>query len=297
MNTPTAILKTARPNFLVLTPVCVALGVTSAWHTHDVLDVGTTLIILLGAVLAHAAVNMLNEYEDFASGLDSATQRTPFSGGTGTLPANPEYANAVRIGGLAALTTSALIGLFLALQAGWGLLPLGLLGVITVAAYTRWITRNWLACLVAPGLGFGPLMVMGTAFVLAGEYSVHAALVSLPPFFLVSNLLLLNQFPDAGPDKDHGRRHLLVIARNKDAAVVYCLFAAAAFAAIPAAVALGYLPPWVYLGLIPLPLAAWIGWIVLRNADDMDRVLPAMGPNVIISLATPALIAAGVALG
>ena len=297
MNTATALLMTARPKFLVLTPICVALGAASAWSTHGVLDWGLTVAIVVGAVLAHAAVNMLNEYEDFASGLDHATRRTPFSGGTGTLPDHPEHTNAVRMGGLVALAVSSLIGLFLALQAGWGLLPLGLLGVFTVAAYTRWITRNWLACLVAPGLGFGPLMVMGTAFVLAGEYTIHAALVSLPPFFLVSNLLLLNQFPDAGPDKEFGRRHLLVVARKKDAAVVYCLFAGLAFAAIPAAVTLGCLSPWGYLGLIPLPLAAWISWTVLNNADDLDRLLPAMGPNVIFSLATPALIAAGVALG
>ena len=41
---------------------------------------------------AHLAVNMLNEYFDFKSGLDFKTQRTPFSGGSGTLPANPHLA-------------------------------------------------------------------------------------------------------------------------------------------------------------------------------------------------------------
>lgn len=42
-------------------------------------------------------------------------------------------------------------------------------------------------------------MVMGTHFALTGEYSATAGLASLVPFFLVSDLLLLNQFPDVEP--------------------------------------------------------------------------------------------------
>ena len=73
---------------------------------------------------------------------------------------------------------------------------LGLAGLLLVFGYTIWFTRDPYLCLIAPGLGFGPFMVMGTHFVLTGNYAWTAFIASLIPFFLVSNLLLLNQFPD-----------------------------------------------------------------------------------------------------
>ena len=48
------------------------------------------------------------------------------------------------------------------------LLPIGLLGLVLVVSYTPWITRHPLLCLVAPGLGFGPVMVLGTLVALTG---------------------------------------------------------------------------------------------------------------------------------
>jgi 1,4-dihydroxy-2-naphthoate octaprenyltransferase len=66
-------------------------------------------------------------------------------------------------------------------------------------------------CWLAPGLGFGPLMVMGTEVALAGQYTLEGFVASLVPFFLVNNLLLLNQYPDIEADKAVGRRHFLVV--------------------------------------------------------------------------------------
>ncbi len=47
-------------------------------------------LVLLGALAAHGAVNALNEYADYRSGLDLRTARTPFSGGSGTLVDHPQ---------------------------------------------------------------------------------------------------------------------------------------------------------------------------------------------------------------
>ena len=46
----------------------------------------------MGALCCHVSVNAFNEYYDFRSGLDARTRRTPFSGGSGTLPGKPELA-------------------------------------------------------------------------------------------------------------------------------------------------------------------------------------------------------------
>ena len=142
-----------RVPFLLLTPCCVALGLAAAaWSGHAV-DVRLASIVLVGALAAHGAVNMLNEWSDFRTGVDARTVRTPFSGGSGSLLADPGAAPWVLAGGLLALAVTIATGLWLTARTGPGLLLVGLLGVALAAGYTPWITRQPLACLLAPGVG------------------------------------------------------------------------------------------------------------------------------------------------
>jgi 1,4-dihydroxy-2-naphthoate octaprenyltransferase len=108
-----AILKTTRGPFLILTPVCVFLGVSTVVANQISVDSQLILLILLGAALAHVSVNTLNEYFDFKSGLDLTTTKTRFSGGSGALPENPEMANFVLTIGIVSMLTASLVGVFL----------------------------------------------------------------------------------------------------------------------------------------------------------------------------------------
>ena len=91
---------------------------------------------------------------------------------------------------------------------GAALLPIGLAGAVLVVAYTPWITHHPLLCLLAPGLGFGPLMVAGTDVALTGVHHPATYVASLVPLLQVSGLLFLNQFPDVDADRAVGRRHI-----------------------------------------------------------------------------------------
>ncbi len=113
-----AITKSIRGPFLVLTPVCVFLGVSTVVANQISVDFQLLFLILLGAVLAHVSVNTLNEYFDFKSGLDLTTTKTRFSGGSGALPENPDMANAVLTIGLVSLLATSLIGFFLPGKSG-----------------------------------------------------------------------------------------------------------------------------------------------------------------------------------
>jgi 1,4-dihydroxy-2-naphthoate octaprenyltransferase len=297
MSTLAHVAGAARPNFMVLTPVCVLLGVAVALLEAGRVDVTDALIALLGGVLAHAAVNLLNEYDDFRSGLDAITVRTPFSGGSGTLPAHPEAAPAALAAGMLSVAGTVLVGVYFAWTRGLAIVPLGLLGLAIVVAYTPWITRRPMVCLLAPGIGFGPLMVMGTAFVLTGHYTVAAAWASLAPLFLVSELLLINQFPDIDADRKAGRHHLPILIGRVRSSWIYAAFLLAAFAAIAAGPALGLLPAWSLLGLAPLPVALLLARGVLRHAGNDQALVPYLGINVAVILGTTALYAAGILVG
>jgi len=173
------------------------------------------------------------------------------------------------------------------------LLPLGALGLVIVYIYTNWITRNPFLCLIAPGLGFGILTVMGTNFVLTGQYSLTAFIASLVPFFLVNNLLLLNQFPDADADKSIGRKHYPIVIGRQKSSLIFAAFLALAYLSLISGVALGYLPPLSLLGLLTLFLAVPLARGARKHADDIPGLIPFLGQNVIINIATPVLIAVG----
>jgi 1,4-dihydroxy-2-naphthoate polyprenyltransferase len=288
-----AIFGPMRPSFLLLPPVCVALGVGTALWSGAHFDLWLLLLTLVGAVCAHIAVNALNEYSDFVTGLDAMTERTPFSGGSGVLPQNPDKAHYALITGLAAAAVTALIGCYLVWLRGMGLLPVGVIGLLVILAYTPWLGRSWFLCLIAPGLGFGTMMVLGRHYVFAGSFSWAAVAASMVPFFLVSDLLLLNQFPDVEPDQKVGRRHLLIVFGRDVGARVYVLFLAGAYAAITLAYFMRVFPGWALLGLLTLAVAAPTARGVLRFAGQTDRLIPFLAKNVLINLATPALVAVG----
>lgn len=291
------VLGPMRVPFLLLTPACVVLGIASAHWTAGHVDWIDALIVLVGALGTHISVNAFNEYFDFKSGLDERTQRTPFSGGSGTLQAHPEMASTALATAVVALLITALVGIYFVVHTGWGLLPLGLLGLVVIYFYTQWITRFPVLTLIAPGLGFGTLMVMGTDYALTGTYTWTAFFASLVPFFLVSNLLLLNQFPDVEADQSVGRRHYPITLGRQTSGRIYLAFLYLAFVAVIAGVLVDKLPIFTLLGLLALILAIPITRGVLAYADDTAQLMPSLGQNVLINLIMPVLVAVGLFLG
>jgi 1,4-dihydroxy-2-naphthoate octaprenyltransferase len=293
MSEPKELLGPMRLPFLVLPPACVLLGYGTAIWTQGQINAWYAVLAFLGAVAAHISVNALNEYYDFRSGLDPRTRRTPFSGGSGTLPAKPEIAGAVLTIGLLALAITALIGLYFLFVWGLGLLPLGILGLLIIYLYTDWITRSPFLCLIAPGLGFGTFMVMGTDFAITGNYSWPAFFASLVPFFLVSNLLLLNQFPDVEADRTIGRRHYPIVAGHRTSSLIYGAFLLLTYLSIVAGVVLGYLPTASLLGLITIVVAVPCAVGAYRHGEDIEKLMPYLGLNVLLTVITPILVAIG----
>ena len=293
MSAASRLLGPMRVPFLALSLVCVALGVASAWHAEGHVAWPLAAASLVAALAAHVSVNAFNEYLDFRSGLDLATQRTPFSGGSGALPADPSAAPLALTLSVVAFAIVAVVGLWLVSVRGAVLLPLGVAGLLLIVAYTSVITRSPFACLVAPGLGFGPLMVVGTHIAVAGRYDTAAGVAALVPFFLVNALLLLNQFPDVEADREVGRRHLPIAWGRPRAARVFVALYALAYLSLVAGVLGGVLPWPCLLGLVTLTLAIPAARDVLAHPDDVKALLPAMGRNVMVNLATPALVAVG----
>ena len=57
------------------------LGVAASWH-YGTLKFSDGILAVIGIILAQIAVNLIDDYTDFSSGLDSDTEKTKFSGGS-----------------------------------------------------------------------------------------------------------------------------------------------------------------------------------------------------------------------
>lgn len=282
-----------RLPFLILTPACVALGFGTAIWTQGHVSTFQVIMVLVGAIAAHVSVNAFNEYFDFKSGLDFHTQRTPFSGGSGTLPANPHMAKHALIIAIATFGVVVTIGFYFLIARGPALLPIGAMGLFLLVFYTPWIAHHPYLCLVAPGLGFGPFMVIGTHVALTGSYSWTALVASLIPFFLVSNLLLLNQFPDVEADRDAGRKHMPIVIGRRASSLLYVGFLVMAYLALIWGVYSQHLPRASLVGLATVVLAVPVSIGAYRYAENVKKLIPSMGINVAINILTPALVSIG----
>lgn len=291
------LLQSTRPAFLLLTPVCVLLGASTALAGQASPDAVLVLLTLGAALCAHISVNTLNEYFDFRSGLDLTTARTAFSGGSGVLPRHPQLARAVLTLGLLCLAVTGGIGAWLVWARGIPVLGPGLAGLVLIVGYTPWLNRSPLLCLIAPGLGFGILMVVGSHLVLGGGHTPLAWLVSLVPFFLVNNLLLLNQYPDRDADAGAGRRHAPIAWGIRASNRVYALFMVAAYSTVPLLIGAGQLAPVSLIALLPVAFSLFALAGAVRygaRIGDHPRYLAA---NVAATLLTPLLVALSILYG
>jgi 1,4-dihydroxy-2-naphthoate octaprenyltransferase len=140
-------------------------------------------------------------------------------------------------------------------------------------------------------------MVMGTHFALTGSYSLTAFTASLVPFCLVSDLLLLNQFPDVEADKTIGRRHLPIVIGRQGSVYIYTILLVGAYAAVVVGYLCGLLPIQALIALISAFLALVAIRGVARYAGNIPKLLPYMRMNVILNITTPILLAIGLFLG
>lgn len=285
--------KPMRVPFLLLAPCCAAVGIASAYRQTGSVSGIQVLLVLVGAVSAHISVNAFNEFFDYKSGLDLRTRRTPFSGGSGMLPENPQLHRATLWLALSTFVITAMVGCYFLWIRDWRILPLGLLGLMLLITYTTWWVYHPILCLIAPGLGFGLLMVLGTHFALSGTFSPSAFTAALVPTFLVSDLLLLNQFPDAAADQSIGRRHFPVLIGPRKSSKIYGLLLLLTYVAIVGGVFLRLLPVFCLMA-VATALPAWFAYRgAVRHAENFPGLISAMGINVAVTLTTPLLLAIG----
>lgn len=291
MTLKTYFLET-RPQFLILSLVLVILGTSIAYYDES-FHLGHTFLVLVGLLLVHIAVNTLNDYFDYKSGIDLKTNRTPFSGGSGILVAGQLSATKTFWFGTISFMLAVPIGVYFILKVGWFLLPLFVVGTLLVFFYNTYFTKLGFGMPeFCAGLGMGTLPVLGTYIILSKSFSYPALFASIPSGILVCNLLLLNEIPDAEADKIGGRKTLPIILGKDRTAIIYSGLTLLVYVWIILGVMGQIMPPLTLIALFTLPFAFKAISGSFAHADT-SKMLPAQGANIMVVLLTQFLLGIG----
>lgn len=281
-----------RPQFLILSPILVFLGMAVALYGGH-FDLTAFLLAIVGLVLLHASVDCLNDYSDFNTGIDLKVNRTPFSGGSGLIPSGAISPKTALWLGLITFFLAVPIGIYFVATRGLYLLPIFVIGAVFVLWYTTHLTKiGGGAAEIAAGLGLGTLPVLGTYLIMAGKFSWPALYAAVPSGFLVFNLLHLNEFPDADADRTANRRTIPILYGHKVAGIVYTTLIILTYLWVVVGAITHLMPIWCLLCLLTLP----IGIKAMRGSltyKSFAELVPAQGANVMIVLLIQLFIGVG----
>ena len=293
----TFFLATRLP-FLTATIVPVALGGVVAAR-HSAFAWLPFLLALVGGCAVHLGLNIVNDLADDASGADAANVNpTPFSGGSRVIQYGLVSRRRMLELSIGFYAVAAAIGLYLAATRTWALLVVGVVGFVLSVEYTapplKFVHRGLGEPVTA--VGFGPLMAVGTYLACARDWSWEAFYISLPVGLLVALILYVNQVPDRIADGKVGKRTLIVRWPKAQAAEAYQATVLAAYLLICIGVMAGITPMWTLLGLLSAPLALRTLRGLREHYDSPYQLMPAMGANIALHLATGLLLLLGYAI-
>jgi 1,4-dihydroxy-2-naphthoate octaprenyltransferase len=258
-----------------------------------------TLLALFGACLIHLGLNVTNDVADASSGADEANVNpTMFSGGSRMIQYGLVSRDAMKQAAIGLYAVGVAIGLFLAFTRGLELLWIGAAGVFLSIFYSappfKLVHRGVGEICVA--LGFGPIMVLGSYFVVAQRLSFEAFYASLPVALLIMLVLYVNQIPDRPSDAKAGKR-TIVVRLSKDAIVRgYALSVIATYLLIVVGAATGIMPLWTLLSLLTVPIALQVYRALDPHYNNPYELMGAMGKNIMLHFGTGLLLIAGYVL-
>jgi len=226
---------------------------------------GRMLLALIGAMSIQAGTNLINDYYDYLSGADSSESLGPSMVIQRGLLA-PEQ---VWRGGIVAFAIGGVLGLILVYLCGW---PILAIGIPSVAAGYFYTARPVALAYIALGeltvfLFMGPVIVVGSYYVMALHFTAGAFLASIPLGFLVAGILQANNIRDIESDRFHRKRTLATVLGRRGASYELAALDVFAYATTLVAMIVGAIPWTGLLTLLSVPRAVNQLQIVMRETE------------------------------
>jgi len=268
-------LLAARPKTLPAASAPVIVGIALALHDGQ-FQLGPALAAFMAALLLQVGANLANDVFDYYKGADSVERLGPVRVTTaGYLQPQAVMAGMWVVFGLAVL-----LGIYLTIVAGWPVIAIGLLSILSAISYTGGPFP-----LGYYGLGdlfvflfFGLAAVCGTYYVQAGSVSALAWWAAVPMGLLTVAILVVNNLRDIKTDRAAGKRTLAVRLGVQGTRLEYAFCLAGAYLAPLLMVIAGLAGIWLLLVWLSAPLAYQLLRFVYRtDGEPLNRALARTG--------------------
>lgn len=209
-------------------------------------------LIAVCSLLLHAGANIVSDYFDYLHGVDQADTY----GGSRVLLQGLLEPKLLLRGGMIVLAAAFVLGMILVVLRGMPVFWFGIVGLLggyfytgKPIAYKYYALGDFLVFTL-----FGPLMVIGSYFVLTNDFNTNVLYVSLPIGFLVASILHANNTRDISFDRRAKAYTVANVLGLRAAIAEYYLLVLGAYASVIIMVLLGVVKPWtlvVFLGMFP----------------------------------------------
>jgi 1,4-dihydroxy-2-naphthoate octaprenyltransferase len=284
-------LRIIRIRFLLASVIAVSLGLAINWWQTGNIEIFDAILIMCGVLSLHASVDLLNDYWDFKRGIDTVTQRTKMSGGTGVLPEGLLKPKQVYAAGIIFLLVGAAIGTYFVFTDG---IIIGLIlafAVLSVYFYSTKIVDWGLAEIFI--VIKGTMIVIGTYFIQTTQITESAVLGGIVVGTLSSFVLFITSFPDHDADKAKGRKTLVINLGKQKACSLFWVFPIIFYSVSIFAVIIEVFPIYCLIILSTVPLVIKFGKKLKQNYEKLDKLLPIMSSTLVFSRVTGILLIVG----
>jgi len=290
-NMLSAWVRVIRIRFLLSSVVAVSVGLAISWWHVGQIDIMYSIMTVCGVVALHASVDLLNDYWDFKRGIDTQTQRTKMSGGTGVLPEGLLQPKQVYRAGLGFLIVGTAIGSYFVIIDGVIIGILLAFAVVSIYFYSTKIVDSGLAEVFVAIKG--TMIVLGTYYIQTLEINLAIILGGIFVGVLSSLVLFITSFPDYDADKAKGRKTLVIALGKKDAIPVFWIFPIVSYSMVISGIVYEIFPISCIISLALIPLLIKAGHELKQNVNDISGMIPAMSHTITFSRITGALFIIG----
>jgi 1,4-dihydroxy-2-naphthoate octaprenyltransferase len=285
-------IQASRLPFYVATFVPLLIGWVLAFRYQGQIRPGRFLLVFLGSFMVHLLTNLANDYFDHLEGTDSGDS----IGGSRVIQEGkitPRTMGRV-IFGLYVLALAVALVIILGFRLYLLALPIlfaGFSSYFYVAPPLRYGYHGLGELFV--GINMGPIMVVGTYWVIAGHPDWMPLLISIPVGIMVALILYYQSLPDMKTDEAAGKYTLAVRLGKKGALAGLILFCCLLYLSLSLLIIRGVLSPWSLAFLCTLPIIIKVIRIV-RQTENW-KLLDQFGSYVrIIYFLTGLAILAGI---
>jgi 1,4-dihydroxy-2-naphthoate octaprenyltransferase len=257
-------IQASRPPFFIATLIPLFVGWILARNAGPY--PGRFFLVVLASFMVHLATNLANDYFEYLEGTDSGES----IGGSRVIQENKLTPGSLLRAIIGLYGLACLIAFYLMVTLHlFIILPLVLFAFFSSLFYVAPPIRYGYRSLgeVFVGINMGPLMVVGTYWIMAGRPAWMPFYVSVPIGLMVASILYYQSLPDMLTDVRAGKHTLAVKLGKRRAYLGLIVFFVLIYASIMILFLLGLLSRPAVFSLLGIPLLFKLLALVRRTDD------------------------------